>query len=59
MITLLADESVDFQLVRALREAGFDLISILEDSPGISDLEVLRLALDKNALNLSSIKNVL
>ncbi|NJL28232.1 MAG: DUF5615 family PIN-like protein [Thermoanaerobaculia bacterium] len=37
---LLADESVDFGLVRALRAAGFDVVAIAEQDPGIPDVEV-------------------
>lgn len=43
---LLADESVDIAIVRALRRAGHDVIAIAETQPGISDEEVTRLAAD-------------
>lgn len=33
----LADESCDFTLVRALREAGFDVHAVAEDSPQAED----------------------
>ncbi|MHB9149687.1 MAG: DUF5615 family PIN-like protein [Thermoleophilia bacterium] len=36
----LADESCDFGVVRALREAGHDVRAVVEDSPGATDAEV-------------------
>ena len=41
---LLADESLPYPIVLALRGQGFDLISVMEDSPGISDGQVLEIA---------------
>ena len=38
---LLADECCDAGLVRALRAAGYDVQSIAEDAPGVSDDAVL------------------
>src|SRR5437870_2921947 len=38
---LLADESFDARITSALRDAGHDVLSILETAPGISDDEVL------------------
>ncbi|MGH9202788.1 MAG: DUF5615 family PIN-like protein, partial [Vicinamibacterales bacterium] len=40
----LADESCDFTVVRALREAGHDVTSIAEISPGVDDEVVMALA---------------
>lgn len=37
----LADESCDFSVVRALRAAGHDVVSILETARGSTDEEVL------------------
>jgi predicted nuclease of predicted toxin-antitoxin system len=39
-VKLLADESVDFGTVRALRAAGFDVVAVAELDPGIPDFEV-------------------
>ena len=36
----LADESCDFTIVRVLRDAGHDVLSVMEERPGISDREV-------------------
>lgn len=41
---LLADESCDFAVVRALREAGYDVMAITETAPGSADEEVADLA---------------
>lgn len=41
---ILADENVDYPIVRALRELGFDVAYIIEISPGIPDDEVISLA---------------
>jgi len=47
---LLADESLDFRIVLNLRNAGFEVISVIEDYSGISDKEVLNLAIKFNAI---------
>jgi predicted nuclease of predicted toxin-antitoxin system len=49
-LTFVADESVDKQITDSLRKDGYDVFSIAEDQPGISDEEVLRLAADKKAI---------
>jgi len=40
----LADESCDFTIIKELRSAGINVVSVIEHSPGISDEEVLLLA---------------
>lgn len=40
----LADESVDFQIVRELRNSGHEVISVSEKFSGLSDEEVLDLS---------------
>jgi uncharacterized protein DUF5615 len=42
---LLADESCDFAVVRAPREAGFDVKAVSESSPGAEDHIVIDLAI--------------
>jgi hypothetical protein len=44
---ILADENVDFRIIKDLRNKGVNVISILEDYRSISDKEVLQLARDK------------
>jgi hypothetical protein len=43
-VRFLADESCDAAVMRALRAAGHDVISIAETSPGAADRVVLALA---------------
>jgi hypothetical protein len=38
---ILADESVNYKIVKELRNNGFEVISILEKHPSISDKAVL------------------
>lgn len=45
---LLANENIPLGSVQALRENGYDVISISERSPGISDENVLQLASTEN-----------
>ena len=40
----LADESCDFIVVRALREIGYDVLSVSEMSPSMRDEDVIQLA---------------
>ena len=48
IMKLVADESVDFSIIRNLRGKEFEVISILEDFSGISDADVLRIAVKNN-----------
>jgi hypothetical protein len=41
---LLADESCDFRIVRALRTAGHDVTAVIEFAPGMDDADVVDLA---------------
>jgi len=51
---LLADESVDRQIVDQLREDGHTVLDVTEMDPGISDEAVLSLANEKEALLLTA-----
>jgi len=42
----LADECCDKAVVRALRESGYDVISVSDISPRAEDLDVIRLAVE-------------
>lgn len=55
-LRILTDENVDFGIVKDLRSKGFEVISILENYQGISDKEVLELAISKEALLLTEDK---
>ena len=45
----LADESCDFAVVRALRVAGHDVLSVMEERSGITDREVAEWAVATSA----------
>jgi predicted nuclease of predicted toxin-antitoxin system len=49
-VRFVVDESADRQIADALREAGHEVTSIAEISPGIADDRVLRLANDTEAV---------
>ncbi len=53
----LADESFDFGAVRALREAGFDVLAIMELDPGIPDRTVADMAYRDGRLLLTEDKD--
>jgi predicted nuclease of predicted toxin-antitoxin system len=53
----LADESCDFGVVRALRAAGFDVLSISESTPRAEDSEVIGLALREERIVLTEDKD--
>lgn len=42
---LLADESCDFRIVRALRAAGHDVSAVIEVAPGSGDVDVIDTAM--------------
>lgn len=41
---LLADECVDFRIIKTLRAHGFDVVSVREEYPSIPDEDVLKQA---------------
>lgn len=49
-VDLLADESVDGRVIRALRSAGLPMVSVREDNPGLADRDVLSLARRLNSI---------
>ncbi len=53
----LADESVDRQIVEAIRDLGYDVLAIAETSPGIPDTLVLSRANDARAVLLTADKD--
>lgn len=50
---ILADESVDYRIVKKLRDEGFEVHSILESHPGLPDKDVLELSANQPALLLT------
>lgn len=53
----LADESCDFAVVRALREAGHDVVAVAETSVGATDEMVLQLAVREERVLLTEDKD--
>ncbi len=53
----LADESYDFAVVRALRAAGHDVLSVAGVSPRAADVHVIRLALSDERILLTEDKD--
>jgi predicted nuclease of predicted toxin-antitoxin system len=56
-INFLADESCDFTVVRALRAAKFDVLSVAESFPSISDEQVLQRSLKEERILLTEDKD--
>ena len=54
---LVADESVEGQVVSALRDAGYSVHFIAETSPAIADNEVLAIAYREQALLITADKD--
>jgi len=56
-MTLVADESVDYGIISQLRQMEITVVSISEDSPGIRDTEVLKIAADRQCLLITEDKD--
>ncbi len=50
---LIADENFPLISIRLLRQAGYDITSVTEDSPGIEDTEVLARAVNEQRIILT------
>jgi len=53
----LADEGCDFNLVRALREAGHDVLAVCETSPRAGDIGIIELAVREERVLLTEDKD--
>ena len=53
----LADESCDFTIVRTLRAAGHEVLSVAEAAPSAGDASILRLALAEERILLTEDKD--
>jgi predicted nuclease of predicted toxin-antitoxin system len=56
-LRILADEDVDYRIVKNLRENGFEVMSVLEGHRGASDRTVLNIAKERGALLLTEDKD--
>ena len=57
MKKFLADESVDFRIVKSLREDGYEVQAIVELDPGINDDDILKMAVELEAILLTEDKD--
>ncbi|MGD8649759.1 MAG: DUF5615 family PIN-like protein [Desulfobacterales bacterium] len=56
-LTFLADESCDFLIVRKLRSAEYDVLSVAESFPSASDQQVLEHAINEARILLTEDKD--
>ena len=56
-IPIVADENIDFRLIRRLRENGFEVFSIAESDSGIQDINVLSIANNRNSFLITEDKD--
>ena len=56
-MNLLADESVDRQIVGRLRQDGFEVLYVAEMEPGVTDIVVLERANEQTALLVTADKD--
>ena len=54
---ILADENIHYFIIKTLREAGFTVNSVSENSKGIKDEEVIKRAIKNNYLLLTEDKD--
>jgi predicted nuclease of predicted toxin-antitoxin system len=50
---IVMDENFPYPSVRAMRRMGFDILSIQESFPGLSDTDVLRVAVREDRILLT------
>jgi predicted nuclease of predicted toxin-antitoxin system len=55
-VKIVADESIESEIVAALRRAGHTVSDIKETTPGIEDQQVLSLANETDAILLTNDK---
>lgn len=54
---IVADENIDFRLIKRLRENDFDVFSIAESSFGIMDTNVLTIAIERHSFLITEDKD--
>lgn len=54
---ILADENIDFNIIKYLRENNFDVLSVRESFSGIKDDEVIKLSKETNRIILTEDKD--
>jgi predicted nuclease of predicted toxin-antitoxin system len=56
-VKFLADESCDFIVVRTLRSGGYDVLSVAESFPSVSDFNVIQQAIKEERILLTEDKD--
>ncbi len=56
-MNFIADENIDIEIIEILRKAGYTILSISEDFPGISDEEVLEITNNHRAILITGDKD--
>ena len=54
---ILADENIDYPIIKLLRIEGFVVFSVFEENPSINDQSVLAIANQLNAILLTNDKD--
>jgi predicted nuclease of predicted toxin-antitoxin system len=54
---VIADENINYHIIKALREIDIDVLSISEQFPGISDEEVIQLAINSSRIVITEDKD--
>jgi predicted nuclease of predicted toxin-antitoxin system len=54
---IIADENVDFSIIKAIRNLGIEVCSVSESHSGISDPQVIQLSLDSKQIILTEDKD--
>ena len=57
MDKFVADESVDFRIIKFLRESGFEIIAVIKENPGLNDDAVLEFASSLPAILITEDKD--
>jgi predicted nuclease of predicted toxin-antitoxin system len=56
-MTIVADENIDFVLIKQLRQKKLHILSIREENSGINDIDVLEFAFQNDALLITEDKD--
>ena len=54
---IIADESVDARIIRSLKDHGYSIYSVIIESPGITDTQVIEIAINNNGFIITEDKD--
>ena len=54
---IIADECAEYEIIELLRQQGIPVISIMESNSGVKDIDVLKIAVEHEALLLTEDKD--